>query len=156
MAQMTPSSAAVDIVRRFEGFRSNAYADPGSGGEPWTIGYGTTVYPDGSKVCKGDQCTQEAATQWLYYELNAKAVAISAMIKVPLQQCQFDALCSFAYNVGTAAFDHSTMRELINAGMFKDAADQFPRWTLASGKVLPGLMERREAERALFLGEQNA
>lgn len=150
---MNPSQAAVDLVKEFEGFSAKAYPDPGTGAEPWTIGYGTTCYPDGKSVRLGDQCTRSAAEMWLMHELEEAGKAINVLVQVPLEQHQFDALCSFVYNVGMRAFEQSTMRKFINAGMFKDAADQFLRWVRAGGKVLPGLVKRREEERAMFLGE---
>ena len=150
---MKPSQHCVDLVKEFEGYSATAYPDPGSGDEPWTIGYGTTKYPDGTKVKKGDQCIRSAAEEWLRYELEAKGDVVDSLVRVPLEQHQFDALCSFTYNVGTKAFQDSTLRKMVNAALFSEAAQQFLRWTRASGRVLPGLVKRREEERALFMGE---
>ena len=150
---MKPSQSCADLVKEFEGYSAVAYPDPGSGDEPWTIGYGTTKYPDGAKVKKGDQCIRSAAEEWLRFELEAKGDAVDLLVRVPLSQHQFDALCSFTYNVGVKNFAESTLRKMVNAAMFGEAAEQFLRWTRASGRVLPGLVKRREEERALFMGE---
>ena len=73
-------------------------------------------------------------------------------VQVPLTQGQYDALVSFAYNLGLAALKSSTLLRLLNARNYAGAAAQFPRWNRAGGKVLPGLTRRREAERVMFLG----
>ena len=78
---------------------------------------------------------------------------VSNLVKVKLTQGQFDALVSFAYNLGARALSTSTLLQKLNAGDYTGAADEFPRWNKAGGKVLPGLTWRREAERALFLSD---
>lgn len=140
---MTPSQRCVDLVKSFEGFFGHAYRCPAG---VWTIGYGTT-----RGVKPGDYCTQDEAEQWLADELNEKAEGVSRLVTVDLNQNQFDALCSFAYNVGTGALQKSTLLRKLNAGDYQEAADQFPLWTKGGGKTLPGLVRRRAAERDLFL-----
>ncbi|MCY1458796.1 Lysozyme RrrD [compost metagenome] len=76
---------------------------------------------------------------------------VERLVQVPLTGNQWDALVSFTYNLGAANLESSTLLRLLNAGDYVGAAGQFPRWNKAGGKVLPGLVRRREAERVLFL-----
>ncbi|MNH36694.1 Lysozyme RrrD [compost metagenome] len=76
---------------------------------------------------------------------------VERLITSPLNQNQWDALVSFTYNLGAANLESSTLRRLLNAGNYASAAEQFPRWNKAGGKVLAGLVRRRAAERDLFL-----
>jgi lysozyme len=137
---------ARDLIKQYEGLRFKAYPDPGSGGYPFTIGYGHT-----ENVGAGDTCTKEQAEKWLDEDmLNAYSV-IDRMVTVPISQNQRDALCSFIYNIGGQAFAKSTMLKLLNANDYQGAADQFKRWNKASGNILPGLVKRRQAEHDLFV-----
>ncbi|WP_312069487.1 lysozyme, partial [Acinetobacter sp.] len=77
--------------------------------------------------------------------------SVNNLVKVPLSQNQFDALVSLTYNIGSTAFKNSTLLKKLNAKDYAGAADQFLRWNKGGGKVLKGLVRRREAERALFL-----
>lgn len=145
---MKTSSSGTSLIREFEGFVASAYLCPAN---VWTIGIGTTVYPNGAKVKKGDKCTQEQALEYLQHDLKSFEKTVNDSVKVPLSQNQFDALVSLAYNIGSGAFKNSTLLKKLNAKDFTGAADQFLRWNKGSGKVLKGLVRRREAERALFL-----
>ena len=144
---MNPSKDVVELIKTFEGFRSQSYSDVVG---VWTIGYGSTRV-HGNKVVPGMVCTVDEAEEYLYDELEPVAVRISDMVKVNLTQNQFDALCSFAYNLGTGALQNSTLLRKINAGDYNGAANEFAKWNQAGGKVLPGLVKRRELERQLFL-----
>ena len=150
---MKTSNKAAELIAEFEGFRAEAYPDPASGGEPWTIGFGTTVYHTGVKVKQGDTISYEDALFELNYHLNQKvAPALNAALKVAVTQEQFDALCCFAYNVGMGNLASSTLLRLLNEGADpQEVAAQFGRWNKAAGKVLAGLTRRREAEAKLFL-----
>ena len=101
---------------------------------------------------RGDTCTAEQATAWLREDVQWAEAAVGTLVKVPLTQPQFDALVSFVFNVGHGAFGRSTMLSRLNAGDYQGAADQFPAWNRGASGVLPGLVARRAAERALFLG----
>jgi lysozyme len=138
----------LDFVKKWEGCKLVAYQD---GGGVWTIGYGTTWYPDGSKVKEGDVCTKEQADNWLTIKVNEIVFFIFSLVKVPLNENQLSALVSFTYNVGEAAFKNSTLLKLLNNGKYKEAADQFPRWNKDNGKVVNGLTNRRLDEQKLFL-----
>lgn len=141
--------AAVVIIKEFEGFFAKAYRDPV--GIP-TIGWGTIQYPDGRKVQMGDTCTEAQATEWLLFEMNAKSKAISDMVKVSLNDNEFCALTSFAYNCGIGAFKTSTLLRKLNSGSSKsEVANELLKWVYAGGKVLNGLVRRRKEERELFL-----
>ena len=155
---MDASTAAVDLVIRFEGRRLAAYKDPS--GVP-TIGFGTTVYPDGDRVRLGDAISASEAREYLAFDCARFARGVSALVAgLGLSQNQFDALVSFTYNVGLGAFEDSTMLKLLRRKKFRAAADEFPRWDKATvkgvKKVLPGLVKRRAAERALFLAAAGA
>lgn len=143
---MTP---AVNIIKEFEGYFSKAYLDPV--GIP-TIGWGTIQYPDGRKVKMGEYCNQPEATEWLMFEMRQKAQAIENLLKVKVSNNAFCALTSFAYNCGVGAFQKSTLLRKLNNGEGKAAVGaEFDKWVYAGGKVLRGLVRRREAEKKLFL-----
>ena len=138
-----------DLVKQFEGFSAIAYKCPAG---VWTIGYGTTRYPDGVRVKASDpECTKNQAERWLMYEvLRCELIALK-YCKPLLTENQRKALASFIYNVGAGAFKASTLRKRINDLNFEDVPRQFRRWNIAGGRILPGLIRRREAEIALWL-----
>lgn len=140
----------LELIKSFEGFRSRPYM-PTPEDVP-TIGYGTTVYPNGKRVTMKDSDISTAkATEYLANDVRECEAAISTNIKVSLTQNQIDALVSFIYNVGPTAFRKSTLARMLNAGDYKGAADQLLRWNKQGLKTLAGLTRRREAERKLFL-----
>ncbi|RZG79680.1 lysozyme [Acinetobacter venetianus] len=147
-SEMTISSVGIQLITSFEDLRLKAYDD---GVGVWTIGYGTTIYPNGVAVKKSDSCTLEQAKSFFQHDLRRFQTAVNDVVSVPLSQNQFDALVSLAYNIGTNAFKTSTLVKYLNALDYKAAADEFPKWNRGGGKVLKGLVRRREAERALFL-----
>lgn len=144
----TTSDVGVNLISGFEDTRFKAYDD---GVGVWTIGTGTTVYPNGVKVKQGDTCTPEQAKAYFKHDLAKFEKTVNQSVTVPLTQNQFDALVSLTYNIGSGAFKSSTLLKLLNKVDYQGAADQFLAWKKAGGKVLPGLVRRREAERALFL-----
>ena len=143
---MNPSAAASRIVARFEGLRLEAYLCPAG---VWTIGYGHT-----RSVKKGDRISESQAFAYLLEDLEEAAKPIRMLVKQPLNQNQFDALCSFVLNVGAGNFGKSTLLILLNKGSFKEVAKQFSLWVHGGGKRLPGLVTRRAAEADLFLKPQ--
>lgn len=143
---------ALDLIKEMEGFRSDPYLCPA--GIP-TIGYGTTVYSSGHKVTLQDPPISELLA---IKELRKFVGKIADDIEywenknnIELRQGEFEALLSFIYNVGWATFKKSTLCKKILAGDMAGAAEEFPRWVYAGKKKLPGLVRRREKERALFL-----
>lgn len=138
---------AVSLVKEFEGCRLEAYPDPGSGGDPITIGWGAT----GPGIRMGVTWTQQQADDRLEADVNRFMDGVLAAVKAPNPTPnEIGALTSFAYNVGLGAFRSSTLLRMYNAGDRKGAAGQFLRWDKAGGKVMRGLTRRRQAEKALF------
>lgn len=118
----------------------------------WTIGYGQTGRYYGKRVRRGMTTTKAEAHAWLRdHSIKTYEDAVTQAVKVPLNQHQFDALVSFAYNVGVGALKQSTALRKLNAGDYAGAADALTMWTKCNGKVLAGLVRRRKEERALFL-----
>lgn len=146
---MKTSQRGIDLIKSFEGLRLTAYPDPGTGGDPWTIGYGHT-----KGVKPGMKITENRAEELLRDDLAEFEAALNGLVKVRLCQHQFDALVSLVFNIGPGAFSDSTLLRLLNAGLYDDAALQFVRWNKGGGKVLSGLTRRRMAERKLFEDEQ--
>lgn len=148
---MTWCDEALKLIKQFEGCRLKAYPDPATGAAPWTIGYGAT----GPKIGPGTVWTQVQADQDLLDRVGALGTHIDSVVKVPLSDEEKAALCSFTYNVGTGNFDHSTMLSLLNKGDVEGAGHEFVKWDKAAGKVLAGLVARRDGEMAeFFLGLQ--
>lgn len=146
---MKTSDKGLALIKQFEGFSARPYLCPA--GVP-TIGYGATYYPDGRRVTMQDRPVTEAdASAMLRSMLASYEAGIARYVQVPLTQGQYDALVSFAYNLGLSALKSSTLLRLVNARDWQGAAAQFGRWNRAGGKVLPGLTRRREAERVMFL-----
>lgn len=146
--QVSVSSFGVNLICSFEGKRLAAYDD---GVGVWTIGFGTTIYPNGIKVKKGDTCTEAQAKAYMAHDLKKFELAVSGAVTVPLSQNQFDALVSLAYNIGTNAFKNSTLVKKLNDGDLKGAVNQFDVWVNAGGKRMQGLVNRRAKEKVLFL-----
>ena len=144
----TINKIGLKLIAQFEGCYLQAYLCPAN---VWTIGIGTTIYPNSVKVKKGDKCTLEQAHEYLAHDMIEFEKTVNDSVKVPLSQNQFDALVSLTYNIGSGAFKNSTLLKKLNAKDYSGAADQFLVWNKGGGKVLKGLVRRREAERALFL-----
>lgn len=140
---MRTSQRGLSLIKSFEGLRLQAYKDAVG---VWTVGYGTT-----RGVKAGMSINKEQAERMLLNDVQRFEPEIERLVTVPLSQNQWDAMVSFTYNLGAANLESSTLLRKLNAGDYAAAADQFPRWNKAGGKVLVGLTRRREAERALFL-----
>ena len=143
---MQISFNGIQFLKRWEGFKAEAYKDTGG---VWTIGYGTIKWM-GKPVEQGMKMTEKEAELALQADLAWAQTAVNQLVRYPLTQNMFDALVSFVYNVGESAFRKSTLLRLLNQGRVADAAKQFERWKFDNGKVVQGLLNRREAERALF------
>lgn len=142
--------SAAEFIAQWEGFRAEPYRCPAG---VWTIGHGTTRYPDGRAVTEGDPaCAHKQAMEWLKHDIADAEAAVKVYVKVPLTDAQRVALVSFVYNLGPAALGRSTLLRLLNRGFKGDAAREFGKWVLAGGQRLPGLVKRRAAEAALFQG----
>jgi len=146
---MKSSINAINLIKDSEKFESHPYLCPA--GIP-TIGYGTTIYENGTHVKLSDApITKERATDIMFHQLIGYENAVNRYVKVPLNQNQFDALVDFAYNAGVGSFQKSTLLKKLNAGDYSGAAEQFKRWIFADGVPLHGLEIRRAKEKALFL-----
>ncbi|POU35715.1 lysozyme, partial [Citrobacter freundii complex sp. CFNIH12] len=116
---MRISEKGVALIKQFEGCRLTAYPDPGTGGAPWTIGYGWTHPVDGKPVKPGMTIDQDTADRLLKTGLVSYENDVLKLVRVKLTQGQFDALVSFAYNVGSRALSTSTLLKKLNAGDIK-------------------------------------
>lgn len=160
--------AAIDLIKSFESLHDGDLTQIGL--QPkmcpagvWTVGYGRALQNESkTRFLIGDKdkaqalaqypnLTEKAAEIMLAEDLEKFEAAVNKLVKKPLNQNQRGALVSFTYNVGTQALANSTLLALLNAGDYKNAAEQLLRWNKAGGKVLKGLTRRREAERELFL-----
>lgn len=147
---MKTSEWGIDLIKQHEGLRLNAYPDPAHGWKVATIGYGHTSAAGPPKVEQGMKITEVGAVEILRQDLAKFEKYVTDAVKVPLTQAQFDALVSFTFNLGPGNLRSSTLLKKLNAGDRAGAADEFLKWTKAGGKTLPGLVKRREAERALL------
>jgi lysozyme len=137
------SELGLALIRRFEGCRVKAYQCPA---KVWTIGYGHT------KTAKpGMQISLAEANYLLQQDVAIFEQAVSKLVTVPINQNQFDALVSFAFNVGTGALANSTLLTTLNRRNYLGAADQFLRWSKVGNTTLKGLLDRRTEERKIFL-----
>ena len=143
---MNISDAGIDLIKHYEGLQLNPYLC--SAGKP-TIGYGHT----GPDVVFGKTITEADADKLLREDLHFAERGVETYTHVPLTQGQFDALVSFAFNLGVGAMRDSTMLKKVNASDFEGAAAEFGKWVHGGGRVLPGLIKRRAAEAVLFRGE---
>lgn len=144
---MKINKAGLDLIKEFEGFRGTAYKCPA--GVP-TIGYGTTRI-NGQRVRMGSTATREQAEQYLKADVASFERNVASLVKVPLTGNQFSALVSFMYNVGVGAFANSTLLRILNKGDYSGVPAQLARWNKAGGRVLNGLVRRRDAEAELFM-----
>lgn len=148
---MKTNRAGIDLIKRFEGCRLEAYPDPATGGEPWTVGFGHTSAAGAPAVHKGLRITQQEADDILVRDLVKYEAAVQRALKRNPTDNQFSAMVSLCFNIGPGNFESSSVVRKFNAGDVQGAADAFRLWVKAAGKTLPGLITRREAERALFL-----
>ena len=139
---MNIGQKGINLIKHFEGCELNAYKCPAG---VWTIGYGHI-----KGVSEGMSITQEQAEQMLLDELKEYENYINELVTVNLSQNQFDALVSRVYNLGPANLQSSTLLKVLNSGDYSGVPAQIERWNKAGGKVLEGLIRRREAESALF------
>lgn len=163
MKRMSPDG--IEVLHYYEQCKLKAYPDPGSplakairkglptaglSGKPWTIAYGDT----GPDVVEGLEITQADADARLAKRLAREfEPAVNAALKVDVQQCEFDALVDWTYNVGVAAMRDSTLMRELNLGRSREmVAERFLEWNKSGGEVLLGLRRRRVSDKWLFLG----
>lgn len=139
------SQNGVELIKHFEGLRLEAYK-PVPTEKYYTIGYGHYS----SDLTRDSRITQDDAEMILKKDLEKFVAGVNDVLLVPVNQNQFDALVSFAYNLGISALRSSTLLKLVNQRKFTDAEKQFSAWVHAGGQVLGGLVKRRQAEKELF------
>lgn len=136
------------LIKIFEGCRLKAYRDAVG---IMTIGYGWTHRINGEAIREGMIITQQKAEELLSEGIKPFEQAVSKWVNVPLNQNQFNALVSFTYNLGESQLANSSLLKILNQGNYQAAAEQFPLWCKAGGRILPGLVKRRAAEKEIFL-----
>lgn len=154
------SDKAINMIRHHEGVRLKPYRCPAA---LWTIGVGHVLYPEQAKLPMADRLkyhlqiehfrnfSQDEVNDILKNDLKRFEAGVRRLCPNGLSQSRLDALVSFAFNVGLGNLQRSSIRMKHNRGDFEGAADAFLMWTKAAGKVLPGLVKRRNDERALYL-----
>ena len=143
---MNISKEGLALIKKFEGCELKAYRCPAN---VLTIGYGVT-----KGVTEDMEITQQEANEMLADELIEYTEYINNMVKVALNQSQFDALTAWIYNLGPTNFKDSTLLRVLNEGRYNEVPQEIKRWNKANGQVLNGLIKRREAEALLFQGKE--
>jgi lysozyme len=139
------SAEGLSLIKKFEGCELKAYR---CAANVLTIGYGTI-----KNVTEGMEITQEEAETLLQEEMHEYEGYINDMVKVPLEQHQFDAMVSWVFNLGSGNLSSSTLLKKLNNSEYDEVPAQIRRWNKAGGKVLDGLIRRREAEAKMFLNQ---
>ena len=131
------------MIKRFEGLRLKRYSDVDGFG---TIGYGHLCKPgDGLNVI-----SQDTADNLLDDDCMRAAAAVIHYVTVPLNDTQYSSLIDFVFNMGAGSFQRSTLRQKINRGENNDLYPEFKKWVYGNGRIIPGLITRRNAEYVLF------
>lgn len=146
-AIMRITQNGIDLIKRFEGFRATAYLCPA---KVLTIGYGHTSRAGAPPVTRGMKIGEAEAAVILRRDVESFAKGVAKLLTIPLNDNQFSALVSFAYNVGLGAFAKSSVLKAVNSQDFAAVPGRLKLWTKGGGKVLPGLVKRRAAEAQLF------
>ncbi len=147
---MTTTPEGRRLIQRFEACRLSAYQDVAG---IWTIGWGTTRYPDGRRVQAGDTCTQEEADRFFAHDLRRFELGVDALTTDAVSPRQFDALVSCTYNIGEGAYSGSTLRRRVNANPGDPSIrGAFMMWHRADGKPSKGLWRRRHLEADFYFG----
>jgi len=142
------SPRGLSLIKHFESLQTTSYKCPAG---VWTIGYGTTRYPDGRRVAANETCTEEQADTYLLFDVAVFELGVDALTRDDITQSQFDALVSFAYNLGTNALRSSTLLKKVNQNPDDPSIRaEFLKWVNAGGKKLKGLVARRTAESDLY------
>ncbi len=140
--RMNISSKGIELIKRWEGWRAKAYLCSAG---VWTIGWGHTA-----TARRGMTITKQQGDSLFKKDIQVYVNAVNRLVKVPLNQNQFDALVSFCYNLGAGALSTSSLLRTLNQRKYELTATWFNRYVYGGGKKLPGLVKRRQAERKLF------
>lgn len=145
---MKLNKAGADLIKQFEGCKLKSYQ---CSALRWTIGYGNTFFEDGTPVVAGNAITQQKAEQLFEIIANEFSAKVAKLVTSKVNENQFGALTSFAYNCGIANLQKSTLLKKVNSNPNDPSIKaEFLKWNKASGKVLAGLTRRREAEANLY------
>ena len=143
---MQISKEGLSLIKRFEGCELKAYRCPAN---VWTIGYGHI-----KDVKEGDEITKEEAEYMLQEEMIEYEGYINDLVKVPLEQCMYDALVAWVFNLGPTNFSSSSLLRVLNEKKYEEVPYEIKRWNKAGGEVLNGLIRRRKAEALLFQSKE--
>ena len=143
---MNISNEGLSLIKKFEGCELDAYKC--AAGVP-TIGYGST-----HGIEMGMSISRARAEELLLEDIAKFEDHVNNNVKVPLNQNQFDAMVSWTFNLGGGNLKSSTLLKVLNGSDYTDVPNQIKRWNKANGKVLEGLIRRREAEALLFEGKE--
>lgn len=148
---MIDFSRAIEIIKKYEGFSEKAYPDPVTGDGPYTFGYGTQYYPDGSPVKQGQCCTERKALEYLYHEISVIDAQL-VKLNLGLDDSMQNALVSFIHSIGWDPFLYTTIIDFIEVENWAGVVADINRWIFDSHyKIIGGLVDRRREEAALFL-----
>jgi len=147
---MIISAEGLKLIKQFEGIRNRPYRCSAG---LWTVGVGHLI-GNGKSLPKdwNRTFTEEEINALLTRDIAKFERGVRMYIKVPLRQCEYNALCSFAFNLGLGTLQRSTLRQKINRGDKEGAAKEILKYCRAGGKIIKGLQRRREAEYQMFLG----
>lgn len=153
---MSDFSAAINIIRKYEGFSEKAYPDPYTGAEPYTIGYGSQYYPDGAPVRKGQLCSKQKALEYLFHEVNVIDIQLTKL-NLGIDHSMHQALISFIHSIGWEPFLYSNIVDCLEREDFCSATEEMGRWIFDEDhKAIGGLLDRRREEITLFLLDVDA
>lgn len=153
---MSDFSRAIKLIKKYEGFSEKAYPDPSTGDNPYTLGFGTQYYPDGSPVKRGHYCTERKAFEYLNHEVEVINDELTAL-NLGLDDSMLNALISFIHSIGWEPFLYSNIVDCIDIEDWDGAAKEITNWIFDSHyKVVGGLLDRRREEASLFLSEIRA
>ena len=143
---MEISQEGLSLIKKVEGCKLQSYKCAAG---VWTIGYGST-----NGIEEGMEISQERADMLLLEDVEVFEKAVNELVEVPLEQNQFDSLISWTFNLGPTNLKNSTLLKVLNNKNYDEVPTQIKRWNKAGGKVLQGLIRRREAEALLFEGKE--
>ena len=143
---MEISQEGLSLIKKFEGCKLQSYKCAAG---VWTIGYGST-----NGIEEGMEISQERADMLLLEDVEVFEKAVNELVEVPLEQNQFDSLISWTFNLRPTNLKNSTLLKVLNNKNYDEVPTQIKRWNKAGGKVLQGLIRRREAEALLFEGKE--
>jgi len=150
---MADFNEAIELIKKYEGFNEKAYADPVTGGYPYTIGFGSQFYPDGSEVKQGQRCSRKKALEYLLHEIEVINDQLDSL-ELPIDSSMRQALISFIHSVGWNGFLYSSIIDALETGDYRYTIDQINQWIFDENhKIIGGLIERRREETKLFLQE---